>query len=282
MTQTNQPNPLKQYFRQPAIYLRLPSKGEFYPPGTLIMTPNGELPVLPMTAIDEITYRTPDALFNGSAVINVIQSCVPNIRDAWAVPAMDVDSILVAIRIASYGHTLELGTTCPKCNTEEDYGLDLRQVLDQMKTPDYNKSIQYRDIEIFFKPMTYQNLNDNNAMQFEEQRILSVIPSTEVPDAEKITALGEALKKVTKITVQALAQSIATIRTPNALVTEPEFISEFLQNCDRTLFNQIRDHIIQIKNEAEIKPVSIKCPHCTHEYEQPITLDMASFFEAAS
>jgi hypothetical protein len=119
-------------------------------------------------------------------------------------------------------------------------------------------------------------------MQFEEQRILSVIPNTEIPDAEKITALGEALKKITNITVQALSQSIATIRTPNALVTEPEFINEFLQNCDRTLFNQIRDHIIQIKNEAEIKPVQIKCPHCTHEYEQPITLDMASFFEAAS
>jgi hypothetical protein len=282
MTQTNQSNPLRQYFRQPAIYLRLPSKGEFYPPGALIMPPNGELPVLPMTAIDEITYRTPDALFNGSAVINVIQSCVPNIRDAWAIPAMDVDSILVAIRIASYGHTLEIGTTCPKCSTDEDYGLDLRQVLDRMKTPDYNRTIQYRDIEISFKPMTYQNLNDNNAMQFEEQRLLSVIPSTEIPDADKIAALGNALKKITEITVNALAQSISTIKTPNALVTEPEFISEFLQNCDRTLFNQIRDHIVEIKTEAEIKPIQIKCAHCTHEYEQPITLDMASFFEAAS
>jgi hypothetical protein len=282
MTQTNHANPLKQYFRQPAIYIRLPSKGEFYPPDTLIMPPNGEIPVLPMTAVDEITYRTPDALFNGSAVVNVIQSCVPHIRDAWAVPAMDVDTILVAIRIASYGHTLEMTTQCPSCKTDEDYGLDLRQVLDQMKSPDYTKSIQYRDIELFFKPMNYKNLNDNNAMQFEEQRILGMLPDTEIPDQDKMAALSAALKKITEITVRALAQSISTIKTPNALVTEPEYIEEFLQNCDRGLFNQIRDHIINIKNESEIKPVTIKCAHCSHEYEQPMTLDMTSFFAAAS
>jgi hypothetical protein len=79
-----------------------------------------------------------------------------------------------------------------------------------------------------------------------------------------------------------LAQSISTIKTPNALVTEPEYIEEFLQNCDRGLFNQIRDHIITIKNESEIKPAAIKCAHCSHEYEQPVTLDMTSFFAAAS
>ena len=66
-------NPLQQYFRQPAIYLRLPSNGEFYPPGSIDMPVNKEIPIFPMTAIDEITYRTPDALFNGTAVVNVIQ-----------------------------------------------------------------------------------------------------------------------------------------------------------------------------------------------------------------
>ena len=94
-----QNNPLKQYFRQPAIYIKLPSQGQFYPEGALDMPPNGELPVYPMTAIDEITYRTPDALFNGNATVNVIQSCMPNIRDPWSIPAMDVDTILVSIRI---------------------------------------------------------------------------------------------------------------------------------------------------------------------------------------
>jgi hypothetical protein len=117
MTQTA--NPLRHFFRQPAIYLRLPSDGNFWPEGDLAMPQNRELPVLPMTAIDEITYRTPDALFNGQAVISVIESCIPNIKNAWSAPGLDVNAILIAIRIASYGHNMCISTTCTKCQNED-------------------------------------------------------------------------------------------------------------------------------------------------------------------
>ena len=110
-------NPLKQYFRQPAIYMRLPTGGKYWAEGTIDMPQNGEIPVYPMTAIDEITYRTPDALFNGQAVASVIQSCIPNVKNAWAAPAPDINSMLVAIRLASYGHELEIASTCPSCDT---------------------------------------------------------------------------------------------------------------------------------------------------------------------
>jgi hypothetical protein len=275
-------NPLQQYFRQPVIYIKLPSQGEFYPAGALNMPPNGELPVLPMTAIDEMTYRTPDALFNGSAVVSVIQSCLPNIKNAWEVPAMDVDTILVAIRIASYGHEMDFSTQCPKCNEITDQALDLRSVLDRMRAPDYQASISAGDMEIFFKPMNYKNLNDNNQLQFEEQKILQMLPDAEVPDADKITALNTALKKITEITVQALAQSVGAIKTPTAMVSESEYIEEFLKNCDRALFNRIRDHVIDIKGQAELQAMALTCTECSHQYQQSITLDMSSFFAPAS
>lgn len=60
-------NPLQQYFRRPAIYIKLPSDGRYYSDGILSMPENHELPVYPMTAIDEITAKTPDALFNGTS-----------------------------------------------------------------------------------------------------------------------------------------------------------------------------------------------------------------------
>lgn len=165
-------NPLSQYFRQPAIYIRLPSGGEFYPQGTLDMPANFELPVLPMTAIDEITYRTPDALFNGTAVTNVIESCVPNIKDAWVVPSTDLDTILVGIRIATYGHEMDVNCTCPKCSHEDSFLLDLRSSIDMMKPADYRTPLTNRDMEIYFQPMTYKMLNQNNQLQFEEQKVL--------------------------------------------------------------------------------------------------------------
>jgi transcription initiation factor IIE alpha subunit len=246
------------------------------------MPPTSELPVYPMTAIDEITYRTPDALFNGQATVNVLQSCVPDIKDVWSTPAMDIDTLLIAIRIASYGHDMEFGTKCPKCGHECEHTVDLRGVLDRMKTPDYNKSLNSGDVEIFFRPMTYKNINDNNALQYENQKLLQMLPDSEIPDADKMTALSSALKRITDITVQALAQSIAVIKTPQALVSESEYIDEFLKNCDRELFNRIRDLIVELKEQAEMPPMNLTCPECKNEYEQAVTLDMSSFFEVAS
>jgi hypothetical protein len=119
-------------------------------------------------------------------------------------------------------------------------------------------------------------------VQFENQKMLQQLPDAETDDMTKMSALGAALKKITEITVNALSQSIAAIKTPQALVSEPEFIEEFLKQCDRKLFNQIRDHIVDLKNQAELQPLSLACPNCNHKYEQAITLDMTSFFEPAS
>jgi hypothetical protein len=246
------------------------------------MPVNRELPVYPMTAIDEITYRTPDALFNGNAVTNVIKSCIPNIIDPWAIPAMDVDTILVAIRIASYGHNMEVSTKCPHCQNEDDYGMDLRMMLERMKAPDYSKPVVAGDLEIFFKPMTYKNLNDNNQRQFEEQKILETLPGVEMPNEQRMSALSAALMKITEVTVHALSQSIAAVKTPDALVSDPEHIEDMLKHCDRRLFSKIRDHIINIKSQAEIQPMTLKCAACEKDYQQAVTLDMTSFFEDAS
>jgi hypothetical protein len=278
----NPNNPLKQYFRQPAIYIKLPSQGKNYPAGALVMPPTGELPVYPMTAIDEITYRTPDALYNGQATVNVIQSCVPDIKDAWAIPSIDIDTLLIAIRVATYGHDMDFGTACPACKHESEQTIDLRTILDSIKMADYTQTISAGDMEIFFKPLNYQNLNNNNLMQYENQKLLQMLPDSEISEAEKMLALSDALKKITNITVVALSQSIAAVKTPQATVYEPEYIEEMLKNCDTKLFNQIRDFIIDLKSSSEMQALKISCPECQHNYEQNITLDMSSFFASAS
>jgi hypothetical protein len=279
---TQSANPLKQFFRQPAIYLRLPSGGDFWPKGSLNMPANNELPVYPMTAIDEITYRTPDALYNGQAVINVIQSCIPSIVDAWATPGIDLNAILVAIRIASYGHSMDLTTKCPACDHEGEYSVDLRSVLDTLKPGDFHQSISHGDLEIQFHPMDYRRQNETNHLQFEQQKNIQMIQMSELSDDQKIAELNKSLHRITELTIDALKWSIASIRTPQALVTEPEYIHEFLSNCDRKLFGQIKDHIIQLRDASEIKPLTIECDECHHKYQQMVSLDQASFFVDAS
>ena len=281
MTQTA--NPLKQFFRQPSIYLRLPSLGQYWDQSAIDMPPNKELPVYPMTAIDEITYRTPDALFNGQAVINVIQSCIPAIRDAWNTPGSDLNAVLVAIRIASYGHEMEMTIKCPNCETESDFVLDLRSVLDKLVSPDYSKAIKQGDLEITFTPIAYRHQNETNIKQYDQQRLIQQIQmSDQLSDEQKIEQLNETLQKITTLTIETLKYSIASIRTPQSLVTEPEFIHEFLVNCDRKFFTEIRDHIIDLRQQSEIESIGVTCSHCDHKWNQTITLDQAAFFGVAS
>jgi hypothetical protein len=137
-----------------------------------------------MTAVDEITSRTPDALFNGSAVVDIIRSCVPNIQDPWAAPASDITALMVAVRLASYGHNLEIGSKCPACNEENDFEIDLRLVLDGLRAGDYNVPLQSGDLTIYFAPMNYHQINENNRVQFEDQKMIQSLVSSDTKEED--------------------------------------------------------------------------------------------------
>ena len=118
-------NPLAKHLRQPKIYIRLPSGGNYWPQGSLEKTENGEFPVYAMTAKDEITFKTPDALLNGQATVDVIQSCMPNIKNAWHTPSIDMDAILVAIRRASFGDEMTMTAKVPGTDIMKDFNVNL-------------------------------------------------------------------------------------------------------------------------------------------------------------
>jgi len=274
-------NPLQKYFRQPAIYVKLPSDGQFYPEGTLDMPVNKEIPIYPMTAMDEIMSRTPDALFNGSAVMQIFKSCVPNIKDPWGIPQVDVDLLLTAIKIASYGHEMEMSVTCPHCEEVQDYTLDLRTVIDKFVSPDYSKGAQLGDLEVYFRPLSYHELNDTAKVQFEQQKTLQILETQEgATEESKLTAMSQALLKITELSLDALAHSISLVKVDGQPVTDSEHIREFMANTDRAVFNRIRDHLTKIRENTEMKPLKITCSNeeCKKEYDQPFTMDMSNFF----
>jgi len=277
-------NPLQKYFRQPAIYVKLPSGGKFYPEGVLEMPENGEIPVYPMTAMDEITSRTPDSLFNGSAVMQIFKSCVPNIRDPWAIPQTDMDLLLTAIKIASYGHQMDMSVTCPHCNEEQDYSLDLRTVIDQFQTPNYDTPAQVGDMEVYFRPLSYSEINEASKVQFENQKAMQVVEGSEISEEDKLSAMGQALQRITGLSLDAMVNSIAAIKVDGQTVTDRTHIKEFMGNATRDVFNRIRDTLANIRTVGELKPLSIKCSNeeCGKDYQQPFTLDMSNFFVLGS
>lgn len=270
-------NPLKQYFRRPAVFINLPSKGKGYGPNVIDMPENGEIPVFPMTAIDEITLRTPDALFNGNAVAEVIKSCLPNIKDPWKLTTSDLDAVLIGIRAAGGDTTLDITTSCPACKETNTYGVNLVNVLQTLKEGNYDQKLEINNLSIKFKPMTYAEMNEAALGQFDIQKSFVEIEKIE-DEKQKIAATQIAIKSITDITMQLIAKSIEYVQTPNSVVTEKEFIYDFLKNCDANMYETIRDYNTQLKASTELKPLDIKCAGCTHEYKQPFTLNASDFF----
>lgn len=270
-------NPLKQYFRRPAVYIKLPSEGKHYSDEVLIKTETGELPVYPMTAIDEITTRTPDALFNGTAVVDLIRSCVPNFVDPWSITGDDIDTVLIGIRAASNGDSLEIESTCPNCSEASSYGLNLVAALGSLKGGAYDEIVDLGDLKIKLRPLKYKEMNASALKQFEVQKIF--VELDKVQEVEEREKLGiEALEKITDLTMEILALSIEYIDTPGVRVDEKDFILDFLKNCDKKTYTLLRDKSGEFKATTEIKPMDIACPSCKHEYKEPVNINPVDFF----
>lgn len=271
-------NPLKHYFRRPAIYIKLPSGGATYTPDVLDSTPTGELPVFPMSALDEITSRTPDALFNGHAVVDIIKSCIPSIRDPWKINTVDMDAILIAIRIASSGETMDINCVCPKCKGESRYGLNMVELLASRKNIDYDRKLKIRDMEIKFRPLTYAESNKNSMDQYEIQKLLATVTSID-DEEEKSKQSKFAIEHLNSLTVDIIASTIEYIQTPETTVADANFIKEFILNCDRQTSSAIRDFSISLREQSTLPDMKVECVDCGEKYEQPLLLNVTDFFE---
>jgi len=281
---TNNVNPLASLMRQPKIYVKLPSNGKYWPEGSLNITQNSEYPVYSMTAKDELILKTPDALMNGQAVVDVIQSCMPNVTNAWEMPNIDTDAILIAIRLATYGDSMD--TTFKVGEEEMTYSIDLRMVLDSLyENILWDEKIDVDlDMAIYIKPVNYRVASKTSIQNFETQKLISLVNDSTLSEDEKIERFKESFKRLTDITVGIVVNSVYKIESAAGSTDNPEFIREFMDNCDKRIFDLIKAKLDTLQKQNSLKPTRIKstpemiAAGATEEIEVPIVFDPASFF----
>lgn len=278
-------NPLSQWMRQPKIYIRLPSQGRYWSRNAIDIPENGELAVYSMTARDELLFKTPDALMNGQAIVDVIQSCVPSIKNAWACPTIDVDTVLIAIRLATYGEKMPFKFRVPNTQDEVDYDIDLRILLDQQANNHWVDQVVISDeLVVFVNPLTFKHLNQTNMKSFETNRIMSMVNDENIPEEKKLEIFNNSFSNLTKISIDLLADSIYKIVTPSGEVTEKQYITEFVNNVDKDVFEKIQNHIKELKQHNDIKPLEFSSTPeqiglgAPETYTIPITFNNSDFF----
>ena len=278
-------NPLKKYFRQPSIYVTLPS-GANYAPEVLEPSKSGEIGVMPMTAKDEIRFKTPDALMNGEGVVQVIQSCVPQIKDAWNIKSYDLDTILIAIRIATYGETMDINFTVPGAKETVSHSVNLPAILDQLKQIKIEDSFTMQDgLKIGVRPLTYKDMTEASQKTFQESKMYSAIQDSELPQEDKLKRFNDSFKALTDLNSAIILKNIAKITMQDGTeITDQAQISEFINNANAKLIKDIESKIISLRSQGAVKPLKMKATEdqikkgAPASYDVPVTFDTANFF----
>lgn len=275
-----QPNPLKQYFRQIKLYLKMPSGTSYYPEGAIKFSDMGEVGILPMTGKDELILKNPDALLNGEALIEVIKSCVPAVSDPRMLLANDIDALITAVRYATYNDKLETELSCPKCNHENLFKLDLQYTLDNMTYLESEYIVNLEDgLAVFVKPYGFPELLKGLHAQFEQSKISRAIESQTITEDERMKLFANAFKELATMTYELTIASVVKVvnESDGIDVRDCVHIRDFMQNIDKKSVDQITQMIKDINAIGIKKTFTAKCEKCEHEWPSEIDFNPVNF-----
>lgn len=278
-------NPLTKHFRQPKLYLKLPSGGKYWAEGSIDLPENGEVPVYPMTAKDELVLKTPDALINGESTATMIQSCIPAIKDAYQTPSLDLDAILIAVRIATFGEKLTITSPVPNTEMTKDLEVDLVQLLDTVQNKEYNELYVTNGFTFRILPLNYRQFTKIALQAFEEQRMMQTIADAKLDEEERLKKFNISFAKLSDMTLGSVVDQIAHVQYgQDEAVTDKKHITEFFEQTSGEIFDGVKKAIDDRRNEYGLKPLTAQASDEEKEagapdtWPVPVAFDQSNFF----
>lgn len=272
---------LQNYRRQPKLFIDLPSKGKFYDDTVLEGGQFVQIPVFGMNAMDEIMFKTPDALFSGEATAQVIRSCIPTILNPWKLVGFDIDYILIAIRIATYGDDMPVSTKCPKCTEQSEHSLSLTKMIQNYENYEIEHSFTVDDLTFNLKPLSYKQMTDVSVENYGIERTLYQISQNDsLTEEQKNAASKEAYKKMNDLNLRVAISYIKSITNNSESETDINTITEFITQNDSIFYNKLKESIFDLSNKWRIPKMKVTCAseECSHEYQANVDMDYSNFF----
>jgi hypothetical protein len=281
-------NPLAQYYRKPGTYIELPSGGRYYKI-TPKLSDTNELAVYPMTAKDELALKNPDALLNGEALKQVIASVCPDIQDVSEIPAPDIDAILVAMRMTSYGDDMEIDVM-HGCSESEGKSqrvtVGLGSVLSTLKAiPASMGTVTLANqVVVQLRPYTLEAQSRLLRVQFNTMRSLQgadANPNSTIEQKADIANRG--YDQLVVLSQDILAASIISVTLPGGEeVTNFNHIHEWIKNLDRASNERLDEEIKAFSKFGITRTLEVTCDHCKNKFTTDMLFDPTSFFNVGS
>jgi len=271
-------SPLNKIKREPKLYVDLPSGGNYYAPG--LLSKANELAVYSMTARDEMTANTPDALYTGLASTEILKRCMPDLKNPHLMPMLDVQFCLASVRLASYGNKITFNTKCPKCSTESSYELELQKLIDHFKNIEFKNSVVVDQIEAILRPLTFKEHSELARRNFIITRQMIIQGPKITDEEEKGKVFQDSYDQLAKIRVEAVSKQIEKIVIDGEEETNHNLIVQWLQDNDKEYNKAIEEVIIANQKTMDIPSMNVECTNeeCKAEFELPMDLDYSNFF----
>lgn len=283
-------NPIIKLFQNKTFHVTLPSKGrsEYYPSG-ITLAADGELAIYPMTIQNELRLKSPDFLFSGDALIDVLATCTPTIANPQEIPSCDLDVIMLGIRHITYGNIAEISVDCTECKTNGVYEIKIDDLINsQLPVEENNKIIlptndeTIKEIEVSLRPSSLANKIKEQIRQFKIANAQQIFEN----DDQENTATDEQKKEIYTNLITELETSIVDIMVDNILkiniadktITDKEIIKEWINTIETVSYHKLQNKINELNTCNLDDTKTIQCGNCQTEFETPIILNPMNFF----
>jgi len=272
---------LQEYQRHPKLFIDLPSGGRYYDGSVIQDEQYVQIPVFGMNAMDEIMFKTPDALFSGEATAQVIKSCIPAILDPWKLVGFDIDYVLIAIRVATYGDELPTITTCPHCKSESETTISLTKMLENYNSYETEANFTIGDLTFHLHPITYKQMTDFSIENYTNERtLLQISGNASLTDDQKNTMTKDLYMKISTLNLEVAVSYLNSITKMGQEEKDKTVIKEFVINNDAEFYNKLKDGITELSLRWKTPKVQVTCvdEECNKEFQSSIDLDYSNFF----
>jgi hypothetical protein len=194
--------------------------------------------------------------------------------------------VLIAVRIASYGETIDVTSGVPGTNESATHTVSLPQMLEQLRNIEVTDTCELKDgLKITVSPLTYKQITESQLKTFEQQRIYAQVAQSNLSAEEKTKRFTESFRVLSDLNVSLLINNIEHIQLPTGeTVTDKTAILDFIKNADAKIVRELENKLGDIRQQGSIKPVKVKATEeqikagAPATYEVPITFDNANFF----
>lgn len=159
-------------FDLPVAEVPLPSRGLVYSEGPLAGAETVELK--PMTAREEDILMNRTLVRKGTVVTELIKSCmIDKSIDVNSMISGDRNALMIAVRITGYGADYSPKVTCPACESQQDFSVNLEELpVKELDLGKLQQTGQGQNAFEFVLPVTKKKVVFKFLTGKEEERIL--------------------------------------------------------------------------------------------------------------